>query len=569
MTRSAALVATFAFTLSSWSARGMLGGAARAPDPRAVATQRRQPARESRLRRRVAAAVERQHRVGVDRPGGARERRALRGDRARRAPAHRRGRASEPDRDPGRAPLPGPLPRARERPDTPARARGQGGTTMGAPDSAIWSAIAAAETAAATYTASFDAAAGEDSAELVFELGGDLLGGAPVTVCLDDVEVNDPRLRAAAERTAPPPPRVRVNQAGYLPASAKLAALPADSSAPLDWQLVDRAGHVVASGKTRAFGDDPAAGELVHQIDFSSVTTAGAGYRLRVGGDESPPFAIGADVYHRMKYDALAFFYLQRSSVPIELPYAGSAAYVRPPGHPGDHSVACAPEAPCPYRLDVSGGWYDAGDHGKYLVEQRLQRVGPAEPVRDAGPLRRHRARLRRRDHEHPGAQERQARPARRGALQSRVHAAHAGPGRAAAGRDGAPQSARQPVDADPDAARSGLDAALPATAVDRGDVEPGGRGGAGSAPLAHARPRVRRALPDRRRDRVRRRAGPSPADARTRDAGRRHLRRRRARRRALLGRSRALHHHRQTPRTRRRWIDRASPAPAAAIPRP
>ena len=70
-----------------------------------------------------------------------------------------------------------------------------------------------------------------------------------------------------------------------------------------------------------------------------------------------------------MKYDALAFFYLQRSGVPIEMPYAGSAAYVRPPGHPGDKSVACAPEAPCSYRLDVSGGWYDAGDHGKYVVD--------------------------------------------------------------------------------------------------------------------------------------------------------------------------------------------------------
>jgi endoglucanase len=107
----------------------------------------------------------------------------------------------------------------------------------------------------------------------------------------------------------------------------------------------------------------------VHQIDFSAVTAAGDGYRLRVGDDESPPFSIGAGIYHRMKYDALAFFYLQRSGVPIEMPYAGSAAYVRPPGHPGDKSVACAPEAPCPYRLDVSGGWYDAGDHGKYVVD--------------------------------------------------------------------------------------------------------------------------------------------------------------------------------------------------------
>src|SRR4029078_10570792 len=37
--------------------------------------------------------------------------------------------------------------------------------------------------------------------------------------------------------------------------------------------------------------------------------------------------------------------------------------------HPGDTSGAGAPEAPCSYRLDVSGGWYDAGDHGKDVVD--------------------------------------------------------------------------------------------------------------------------------------------------------------------------------------------------------
>jgi hypothetical protein len=80
------------------------------------------------------------------------------------------------------------------------------------------------------------------------------------------------------------------------------------------------------------------------------------------------PFDIGPDVYKKLKYDALAFFYLQRSGIDIKMPYAGSKAYERPAGHVGDKSVPCSPEAKCNYKLDVSGGWYDAGDHGKYLV---------------------------------------------------------------------------------------------------------------------------------------------------------------------------------------------------------
>ena len=243
---------------------------------------------------------------------------------------------------------------------------------IGTPSTEIWSVIASADATAATYTATFDAATDEDNAELVFELGGDLLAPAPVSVCLDDVELNDPRFEAPSERAAPAPPRVRVNQVGYLPRLAKLATLASPATSPLDWQLTNRAGQVVAAGKTRVFGDDAAAGEHLHQIDFSSVTAPGTGLRLRVGDDQSPAFEIGPGIYHRLKYDALAFFYLQRSGVAIEMPFAGTPAYVRPPGHPGDRSVACAPESPCPYRLDVSGGWYDAGDHGKYVVNSAI-----------------------------------------------------------------------------------------------------------------------------------------------------------------------------------------------------
>ncbi|HET6148216.1 MAG TPA: glycoside hydrolase family 9 protein [Polyangia bacterium] len=243
---------------------------------------------------------------------------------------------------------------------------------VGVPYTEIWSVVAGADTSAATYAATFDAAVDEDDAELVFELGGDLLSTVPVTVCLDDVELNDPRFEPPPERAAAPPSSLRVNQLGYLPRLAKLATLASPATSPVDWQLTNQAGKLVAAGKTRVFGADAAAGEHLHQIDFSTVTAIGTGFRLRAGDDQSPPFEIGSGIYHRLKYDALAFFYLQRSGVPIEMPYAGTPGYVRPPGHPGDRSVACAPEAPCPYRLDVSGGWYDAGDHGKYVVSSAI-----------------------------------------------------------------------------------------------------------------------------------------------------------------------------------------------------
>jgi endoglucanase len=242
---------------------------------------------------------------------------------------------------------------------------------ISAPYTELWAAVVDAEPAPRTYTATFEGAADDENVELAFELGGPLAGQAPLTACLDDVELNDPKFDVPVERQSKRQiPKVRVNQVGYLPGLSKIATVAVAASAPaaLDWQLVDAGGHVRASGKTRPFGDDRSSGERVQQVDFSSFTAAGKGYKIRVGADESLPFEVGADVYRRLKYDALAFFYLQRSGIEIKMPFAGRPAYARPAGHVGDRSVPCAPEAHCSYALDVSGGWYDAGDHGKYVV---------------------------------------------------------------------------------------------------------------------------------------------------------------------------------------------------------
>ena len=69
-----------------------------------------------------------------------------------------------------------------------------------------------------------------------------------------------------------------------------------------------------------------------------------------------------------MKYDALAYFYHNRSGLPITMPYARDKKWTRAAGHMSDKSVPCFPKSGCNYSLDVSGGWYDAGDHGKYVV---------------------------------------------------------------------------------------------------------------------------------------------------------------------------------------------------------
>jgi endoglucanase len=146
------------------------------------------------------------------------------------------------------------------------------------------------------------------------------------------------------------------------------------AAAPLPWRVLDAGGATVAAGETTVIGDDAASGDHVHRIDLSAVRAAGT-YRLEVAGAPSHPFAIRADLYRPLARAALNYFYQTRAGIAIEARYAGGSAWARAAGHPHEiaHCVAGPDERGatwlgCPYALDVTGGWYDAGDQGKYVV---------------------------------------------------------------------------------------------------------------------------------------------------------------------------------------------------------
>jgi endoglucanase len=175
---------------------------------------------------------------------------------------------------------------------------------------------------------------------------------------------------ALVAAAAPSP--VRLNQVGILADGPKRAVVADPSKAPLPWRLLDARGRVRGSGLTQVFGDDPWSGEHVHRVDFEGAQ--GAGYRLEVAGQRSRPFAISRNVYRRLPYDALAYFYHNRAGTPIEARLVGRQ-FARPAGHLPERATCVSGKDSkgndwpgCSYTLDVTGGWYDAGDQGKYLV---------------------------------------------------------------------------------------------------------------------------------------------------------------------------------------------------------
>ncbi|MCS7484078.1 glycoside hydrolase family 9 protein [Umezawaea endophytica] len=201
-------------------------------------------------------------------------------------------------------------------------------------------------------------------------------GGAKeaYTLCLDDVSLTGGAIRPGDGWTYGSP--VRVNQLGYAATEDKRASIVNASAQPVTWRLLDGVGEVVTTGSTTVKGDDAMSGDHVHIADFSRVRTVGTGYTLVVGADVSEPFDIARSPYDALRRDSLAYFYHNRSGIPIEAKYVGDT-HSRPAGHvgvapnKGDTSVPCLPGT-CDYSLDVSGGWYDAGDHGKYVVNGAL-----------------------------------------------------------------------------------------------------------------------------------------------------------------------------------------------------
>jgi endoglucanase len=212
--------------------------------------------------------------------------------------------------------------------------------------------------------------ADDPTAEFALHLGGNLLNGValPVTICIDDVFMTDAQFTPAPVERAAPLRGLRVNQVGYFPGGKKIASVLSTEASPLAWRL-EQGGKVVAEGKTKPFGLDPDSGDSLQLIDFSSFSIEGTAFTLHVGDATSAPFEIGSALYSKMKYDALRYFYHNRSGIEIKMPYSGGEQWARPAGHAeSDKKVPCGQDFGCDYTLDVSKGWYDAGDHGKYVV---------------------------------------------------------------------------------------------------------------------------------------------------------------------------------------------------------
>ena len=163
---------------------------------------------------------------------------------------------------------------------------------------------------------------------------------------------------------------IRINQVGFSPQQEKTATIDvcATDAPPCSVYILSEAGDTVWTGLASTTMLNPVSGKPRQLVDFSALTTLG-NYTIHALG-QSAKLTITDRPYRYLTRQALRAFYHQRTAMPIEEPYA--EGYARVAGHPDDHVLvhpsAATDERPANTVIASPGGWYDAGDYNKYIV---------------------------------------------------------------------------------------------------------------------------------------------------------------------------------------------------------
>jgi len=166
----------------------------------------------------------------------------------------------------------------------------------------------------------------------------------------------------------PPPPgaSIRVNTVGFLPDAVKRATLLGTATQfsvlDADTGAVAFSGAVSAPVRTAPTDTD----EEVRIADFTALQAPGR-YVLEVPGlGRSAPFAVGPQVWNEPYRIVTRGMYLWRCGVEVSAQWQGRTFH-HGPCHLGDGLLDLA-GGPAGAVKPSTGGWHDAGDYNKYVV---------------------------------------------------------------------------------------------------------------------------------------------------------------------------------------------------------
>lgn len=151
------------------------------------------------------------------------------------------------------------------------------------------------------------------------------------------------------------------NQVGFLPDAKKTVTI-SSANPGTEFDVVDENGKVVYTGTlSEAYDDTLISGETLYYGEFTDFVTPGTYKIVSRDGAESYPFTIADDVYDDLLKDTFRMLYLQRCGMELAADLAGDFA------HPECHTQEAVVYETGEVK-EISGGWHDAGDYGRYVV---------------------------------------------------------------------------------------------------------------------------------------------------------------------------------------------------------
>lgn len=155
---------------------------------------------------------------------------------------------------------------------------------------------------------------------------------------------------------------IRLNTVGFLPALPKQATI---AAAGTNFQLIRiRDGTAVFSGTVSGPKWNRDTAENLFTADFSSVHEPGV-FALRIAGvGESAPFTISSGAFTNAYRTALLGMYLWRCGTAVSATYEG-----RTFAHAACHTNDAGLDFTGGHGFhEATGGWHDAGDFNKYVI---------------------------------------------------------------------------------------------------------------------------------------------------------------------------------------------------------
>lgn len=170
------------------------------------------------------------------------------------------------------------------------------------------------------------------------------------------------------------PKKIAINQVGFYTNAPKSALVLNAPDANKFYVLTATKKDTIFKGSLEDVVHSDFSTTITRKANFSEIKKPG-NYLLYVPGvGLSAIFKINKNIYNDLGKASIKAYYFQRASMPLQKQFAGT--WARNEGHPDSvvfiHTSATSSVRAANTFISSPGGWYDAGDYNKYIVNSGI-----------------------------------------------------------------------------------------------------------------------------------------------------------------------------------------------------